>query len=189
MKKSALVSSFLVLSLFFTACDNGNKQEISHNKARKIIPKDEFQLTDLNGTLYNIKKINNGFALTNIDKKVIILDIYATWCPPCRAAAHHLSSLQKKYKDDLIIIGLSIEAPITNAKLQEFKKNYNINYTLVNSKQNQRLINEVASSLDVGERFPIPLMAIYKDAKLINYYVGAVEEEFIESDIKIALGK
>jgi hypothetical protein len=32
-------------------------------------------------------------------------------------------------------------------------------------------------------------MAMYKDSKLINHFVGMVEEEFIESDIKQALGK
>ena len=31
-------------------------------------------------------------------------------------------------------------------------------------------------------------MAMYLDGKLINHYVGAIEEEFIESDIKRALG-
>jgi hypothetical protein len=33
------------------------------------------------------------------------------------------------------------------------------------------------------------MMVMYKDAKIVNYYLGATEEEFIESDIKQALGK
>jgi hypothetical protein len=32
-------------------------------------------------------------------------------------------------------------------------------------------------------------MAIYKDAKLVNHYLGAVEEEFVESDILRTLEK
>jgi len=191
MKKTALLSSFLVLSLLLTACNNDKKQasETKKTTPEKLIAKNEFLLTDLNGTKYNVKKVKNGFTVENTDKKIVIFDIYATWCPPCRTAASHLSSLQKKYKDDLLVIGLTIENPISNEKLKEFKKMYKVNYTLVNSDQNQPLINEIAKSLKIGERFPIPLMAIYKDGKLINHYVGAVEEEFIQSDIKKALVK
>ena len=65
---------------------------------------------------------------------------------------------------------------------------YDAQYTLVNSKENRRLVDDIATSLEVGDRFPIPLMAMYLDGKLVNHYVGAIEEEFIESDIKRALG-
>jgi len=60
---------------------------------------------------------------------------------------------------------------------------YDAQYTLVNSKTNRRLIDDIAKNLEVGDRFPIPLMAMYLDGKLVNHYVGAIEEEFIESDI------
>ena len=127
--------------------------------------------------------------LENAKGKVIIFDIFATWCPPCRASAAHLTSLQKKFKDDLVVIGLTIEDGIDNSKLLEFKKEYNAQYTIVNSDQNRPLINEIANALELGDRFPIPLMALYKDGKLINHYIGAVQEEFVQSDINRALGK
>lgn len=191
MNKKIILSSFLIMTLFFNGCNNEKKpvKEVKKIIQEKIIPKNEYPLTDLNDTAYNVKKIQSGFTLENAKDKVIILDIYATWCPPCQAATSHLNSLQEKFKDDLIIIGLTVENPISNKKLQDFKNKYEINYTLVNSKQNRRLINDVASSLELGNRFPIPLMAIYKNGKLINHYIGAVEEEFIESDIKRALGR
>ena len=72
-------------------------------------------------------------------------------------------------------------------KLEEFKKQYKANYILVNSDQNRAFINDIATKLQLGERFPIPVMAIFKDGKLIKHYLGAVEEEFIASDIKNAL--
>ena len=190
MKKTIVLSSFLIISLFFNGCNNDKKQapEVKNIVPEKIIPKGEFPLTNLNGKIYNIKKNQTGFILEDSKDKVIIFDIYATWCPPCQAATVHLNSLKNKYKDNLVIIGLTIEDSIANEKLKDFADRFKINYTLVNSKQNQRLIKEIASELNVGNRFPIPLMAIYKDGKLINNYIGAVEEEFIESDIKRALG-
>src|SRR5690606_17903604 len=111
------------------------------------------------------------------------------WCPPCRAAATHLSSLQEKYKDDLVVIGITIEDNISNEKLKEFADTYKAKYALVNSKQNRLLSNAIVKELNLGERYPIPLMVLYKDGKLVNYFVGATQEEFIDSDIKNALGK
>jgi thiol-disulfide isomerase/thioredoxin len=157
--------------------------------ANEMISPDEYILTDLTNTQHSVEKLGDGFIVKDAKNKVIILDIFATWCPPCKAEASHLSSLQEKYKNDLMIIGVTIEENIQNDKLLEFRNQYKANYMLVNSKNNRRLVDAVASSLNLGTNFGIPLMAMYKDGKLVNYYVGATQEEFIENDIKKALGK
>lgn len=183
-KKYILVISVISVILF-QGC-SGNEDKTS--SANEMIAAKEYVLTGLDKKQYIVKKDGKGFRLDGADGKIVIFDIFATWCPPCRAAASHLSSLQEKYKDDLIIIGITIEDKIADAKLQEFADTYGAKYILVNSDQNRRLVNELVLELELGERFPIPTMAMYKDAKLINYYVGATEEEFIDSDIRNALG-
>ena len=180
---STLLTITLSITLFFQACSNDADQ-----KANDMISTNEYVLTAINNTQYIVKKEPNGFSVENTQGKVIIFDIFATWCPPCKAAASHLSSLQAKYKDNLVIIGITIEDNISNEKLYEFREMYDAQYTLVNSETNRRLVDDIATNLEVGDRFPIPLMAMYLDGKLINHYVGAVEEEFVESDIKRALG-
>jgi thiol-disulfide isomerase/thioredoxin len=186
MKTSYILSALLAFTLTFQACSNEKQVEEDTNS---MVSTNEYVLTALDKQQFVVKKELDGFVLENAKGKVVIFDIFATWCPPCRAAASHLSSLQKKYKDDLVVIGITIEDTIANQKLQEFKAQYNAQYILVNSVENSRIVDAIASSLKVGERFAIPLMAMYKDGKLINHYMGATEEEFIESDIKQALGK
>ncbi len=78
---------------------------------------------------------------------------------------------------------------LENSKLEDFAQKYNAKYTLVNSDQNRKLSDAIVKELKLGERYPIPTMAMYKNGVLINNYVGATQEEFIESDIKNALGK
>ena len=185
MTNKSILTTLLALTLAFGGCSKEDKTE----EANSMISANEYILTALNNTQYVVKKESNGFILENAKGKVVIFDIFATWCPPCRASASHLSSLQKKYKDDLIIIGITIEDNIPNSKLQDFREQYTANYTLVNSDQNRRLADAIVKELGLGERYPIPTMAMYIDGKLINHYVGAVQEEFIESDIKKALGK
>jgi len=185
MSKTLLISTFITFSLLFTACsDDAALQE----DANSMLSTNEFILTSLDKTQYAVKKSSTGFTINGAKDKVIIIDIFATWCPPCQAEASHLSSLQEKYKDSLLIVGVTVEENVSNEKLKEFKKEYNANYLLVNSNENSRLIDAVATKLKIGRNFGIPLMAMYKNGILINYYQGAVEEEFIESDIKKALG-
>ncbi len=183
MLKTSILSTLLTFSLLFQACSSDNESD-----ANDMIATNEYVLTAIDNTQYVVKKETNGFSLENAQGKVVIFDIFATWCPPCKAAASHLTSLQEKYKENLVIVGVTIEDDISNEKLQEFRKMYDAHYILINSDQNRRLIEDIARHLEVGERFPIPLMAMYLDGKLINHYLGAIEEEFVESDIKRALG-
>jgi thiol-disulfide isomerase/thioredoxin len=186
MKKTYIYSTLLLISLFFQACSDEKKVVEETNS---MVATNEYVLTALDKKQYVVKKEADGFVVENTKGKVIIFDIFATWCPPCQAEATHLSSLAKKYKDDLIIIGITIEENIANEKLQTFRTMHDAQYALVNSSENRRLVDAIALSLKLGQNFPIPLMAMYKDGKLINHYVGATEEEFIQSDIKKALGK
>ncbi|MDY0117720.1 MAG: TlpA disulfide reductase family protein [Sulfurimonadaceae bacterium] len=183
MFQKTLFYSLLSLSLFFNGCSD-NSEEVN-----SILSTNEYVLTSTDNTQYIVKKQSEGFVVSSLEDKVVIFDIFATWCPPCQDSASHLSALQEKYKDDLIILGVTIEDPITNEKLNIFKTKYNANYTLVNSSENHRFVDAIASELELGARFPIPVMAIYKNGKLISHYLGAIQEEFIESDIKKALGQ
>ena len=185
MLKKSIFSALIAVGVLFQGCNDNKKTE----EANSMISANEYVLTNLKNEKLVVKKEDPGYILDGAKGKVIIFDVFATWCPPCQGEASHLSSLQERYKDDLVIIGVTIEDNITNDKLLKFRNEYSANYVLVNSDQNRRFINALVSTLDLGERFPIPMMAMYKDGELINYYIGAVQEEFIESDIKQALGK
>jgi len=187
MVKTSISATLLLIGLLFSACSQDKQKEDS--SANSIIAKNQYVLTGLDNKQYVVQKELDGFKLEGAEGKVVIFDLFATWCPPCRATAPHLSALQTKYKDDLIVIGVTIEDALANQKLLNFRDSYNAQYTLVNSSQNRLLVNAMAHSLELGNNFPIPIMAIYKDGKLINHYLGLVEEEFVESDIKRALGK
>ncbi|WP_373070230.1 TlpA family protein disulfide reductase [Sulfurimonas sp.] len=189
LNKTISIFSLILTITFFTACG-------SDNEANDLLASKEFVLTTTdNKQLVVTKNETDGFMVNGADGKVILFDIFATWCPPCQASASHLTSLQEKYKDKIVVIGTTVERPeftkegkIINDKIEEFRLKYNAKYTIVNSDQNMRLNNSITSSLKMGERYPIPTIVLYKDGKYITHYVGSVQEEFIESDIKRALG-
>jgi len=50
-----------------------------------------------------------GTPITKLDTgKIYVVEFWATWCMPCRAMIPHLTELQEKYKDKVIIIGVSV---------------------------------------------------------------------------------
>jgi thiol-disulfide isomerase/thioredoxin len=188
-KTTLFLSLLLSLGLLVQGCSKKEEKEnvIIEKKNQKNT--NIFTLQDTNATQYILEKTQNGFKLKNNPSKILILDIFATWCPPCQAEATHLSSLLKKYSQDIVILGVTIEDGIENDKLTMFQKTFHATYPLVNSQENRRIINTIAQQLKLGNNFGIPLLVLYKDGKVINYFQGATEEEFIESDIKRALGK
>jgi len=185
MLQKTIFGLFIAVLLIITGCSKEKQQK----EANEMKPTNEYTLTSTENENFTVIQEKDGFMLKGANGKVVIFDIFATWCPPCRKAVAHLSALQKKYKDDLIIIGITIEDNVDNAKLEDFKKAYGANYTLVNSKINRVLADKIVQSLDLGDRYPIPIMSLYKDGKYITHYVGSIEEEFVQSDIKRALKK
>ena len=189
LKYTTFVSLILFL-LLFGGCNDHDKKKVettTHQTASKpnLVTRTP---TDANSSI-EILKTPNGFTLKNDPKKILIFDIFATWCPPCRAEAAVLADIQKKFQKDVTVIGLNVDEKTTDEELAAYKEKYHADYILTNSPSAQELIDEIAANLKIGRRFPIPLVAIYKDDKLVNYYSGATEEEFIISDIKQAIGK
>jgi len=61
--------------------------------------------------------------------KVVVLDMWATWCPPCRAEIPHLVDIQREYGGRVEVIGLTTEDPATTTdKVRDFAEQFKINY-------------------------------------------------------------
>src|SRR5712692_3981707 len=62
--------------------------------------------------------------------KVVLVNFWATWCPPCREEVPELISLQKQFKDQLQIVGIS-EDDDPAASVWRFAQHSRINYPVV----------------------------------------------------------
>src|SRR6266550_1843019 len=62
--------------------------------------------------------------------KVVLVNFWATWCPPCREEVPELISLQRQFKHQLQIVGIS-EDEDTAANVLRFAKQWRINYPIV----------------------------------------------------------
>ena len=63
--------------------------------------------------------------------KVVVVDFWATWCPPCRAEIPGYTELQKKYGEDgFMIVGISLDQAGPDV-VKSFADKFGINYQLV----------------------------------------------------------
>lgn len=58
---------------------------------------------------FDLERIDGGrLRLADLRGKVVIVDFWDTWCPPCRAAMPHLQQLSVEHADDLVVVGVAI---------------------------------------------------------------------------------
>lgn len=74
---------------------------------------------------------NRHMQLSDYSGQVLVLDFWATYCPPCLEEAPHLVQLQKRYgKDGLHIIGLNVGGPDDRPKVADFVEQFKVQYAL-----------------------------------------------------------
>jgi len=173
------LTTILIALLAISGCEDKGIDESAIAKNRSSTA-----LSTLDTKIITIDKVGDLVTSKEYTGKAILLDFFATWCPPCKATIPHLVHLQNKYKDKFVVIGVLLEEGKSNAEIKDFATGFNINYEIVNSPNNYILAQEF------GGIRSIPTMFLYSpNGQLINMYQGAVPEEMIESDLKRALGK
>lgn len=72
----------------------------SFEKLRKGKPAAKWSYPDINGKEY---------ALDDFKGKYVYIDVWATWCSPCKAEIPALTELYKEYKNDIVIVSVSVD--------------------------------------------------------------------------------
>ena len=58
-------------------------------------------ITDLDG-----RRLSRG----DLDGRVVLVELWATWCPPCRSTLHWVGDLKKRYGDRLAVVAIAVES-------------------------------------------------------------------------------
>ena len=179
------LSLFIACSMLFLNWCSSEKKKSDDNqstKAQEEIKSEKIVLQDVSGKEIVATASEKGLSFAGFENKVVLVNFFTTWCPPCKAEIPHLNSLQEKYKDNFVIISVLLEENKSNEEIRNFMKYNNINYIITNSIENFKLAQSAGGVKN------IPLMFLYdKEGKYSTHYVGAIPEEMIDADIKKVL--
>jgi len=126
----------------------------------------DFTLPDMDG-----KQV----SLSEFSGKVVILDFFASWCPPCRQEVPDFIELEKEYSGKgFAMVGISL---VNAGEARDFAEKTGINYTV--------LIDDNKVSDLYGPIRSIPTTFILdRSGKIARLYIGFRPKNVFEADIK-----
>ncbi|HKT78981.1 MAG TPA: TlpA disulfide reductase family protein [Vicinamibacterales bacterium] len=130
-----------------------------------------FVMTDLEG---------RRIASTDLRGKVVLVNFWATWCPPCRQEIPDLIKLQNKYKDKLIVIGVS-EDEIPVADVKKFVTEQGMNYPIVMTNPELRKIFKGIAALPTT-------FILDTDGHLAQKHIGILSPARTEAETRVLAG-
>jgi len=162
--KIAVIAVLVTSGFFFLNANEGLTKEQKQTIAE--INQEVFLAPDF--SLLGIDDVQ--YALSDLRGKVVLVNFWATWCPPCRMEIPEFNELYEKYKDQgFEILGVSMSD--TKDKLLEFVKGQKMDYPILyGSKQD---IGKISAEYGGIQSIPTSFI-IGKKGDLIRIYPGAI---------------
>jgi thiol-disulfide isomerase/thioredoxin len=168
--------TFIAVVILFFIINNLNKEPEegpyppdyapAAQKALKAAP--DFALKSVEG---------KTVKLSDYKGKVVILDFWATWCPPCRKGIPDLVAIKKEYENKGVeIIGISIDDQKSIEQVKQFVKDQKMNYPVVYTD------SKVTSDYGGVENIPTSFI-IDKKGNQVAKFVGLYPKETYTNEI------
>lgn len=133
---------------------------------------DGFKVTDTTGKTH---------TLAGYKGKWVLVNYWATWCPPCLQEIPDLIALHENKKNNLVVIGVALD--FRNAQqVTDFAEGLMVNYPIVLG--NSQVVNQI------GPVQGLPTTYLYNpDGKMVAQQVGAITRAAVESYITSKNGR
>ena len=131
----------------------------------------DFTLKDLNG---------ERVTLADLRGKVVVLDFWATWCPPCRHELPSINKLAGDFKEkNVVFLGINDEGSGT---VKGFNKKYNYTFTTLEDAGGKVHRAYLATAIP-------NVFVIGKDGTIVRHFIGSREEADLAAAIQAAGAK
>jgi len=132
-----------------------------------VVIADDFKLKDINGKTHN---------LSDYKGKWVIVNYWATWCPPCLEEIPELVDFHEEHKNkDAVVLGINYE-DIDQQYLKEFVDQYFISYPVLHAEPGK------ADYWGPVNGLPTTII-ISPSGEMVSRRVGRVDGEFLENVI------
>lgn len=139
------------------------------------------QVTGTDAPDFSLKDVGGrSVDLRSLTGKVVVLDFWATWCPPCREEMPHLEQLHRQLREKgLVILGLDVGED--GDTVREFARKNDYTFTLL-----------LGAEPDVSARYHVDgyptVFVIDRAGKIAARLGGSAQESDLRSAVESALG-
>lgn len=129
----------------------------------------DFSMTDMDGKTHKLSQYKGKWVLVNF---------WATWCPPCLEEIPDLIALHDNKKNNVVVLGITMES--NNAKrVQEFVDNLMISYPII--------IGDRKLAAQIGPVDGLPTTYLYNpQGRLVAHQLGPITRAAVLEFIKKA---
>ena len=127
---------------------------------------------NLSGTdILNGKKVN----LSDFKGRIVLVNFFATWCPPCRAEIPDIIKLESENTSNFTVIAVALDQ--SEADVVNFARNKNLPYPVIMG--NNDIVRQWGGIFSIPTSF-----IINKDGKAVAKYIGGRDYEGWKDVIK-----
>ncbi len=183
MKKNVAILGFAVVviaAMLFIGSNVARRRQAEAARTGSLVagqivgkPAPDFTLKTLDG---------KTLTLSELRGKTVVLNFWATWCPPCKVELPWFVELQKQYgPQGLQIVGIS-EDEGGKDKVAQFVKEMGVNYTIA--------VDDNSVSPKYGDVEDLPTtFYIDRSGKIVAFAMGLLDRSEIEQKMKAALAQ
>jgi len=122
---------------------------------------------------------DNSFRISDFQGKVVLINFWAVWCPPCKLEIPSIQELAKTYASQLVVIGVAVDSG-SDDKVRNTAKELGITYPVVNGDYEVR-------TMFGGIRAVPTTILVNQESQICRTYLGYQEKQVLEEDIKALL--
>jgi len=191
--KFLFLSALLILGVF-SGCSE--EKVVNDFEFKEFEEGEQITLQSVMDKQLVLVRQNGGFVILNDEKKVLMVDIFGTFCAPCKEEAPHLTQLWRKNADKFTLIGLTHFESVSDDEVRNFANNYGAFYFISNQKQNERLVKQILKDINYQNMEQLPFKVVLKNGvyqsvqdfwskgKKVNFYLGKVPTSLMEEDLR-----
>lgn len=189
MKKITILISVLFLTLFLGCSGESSKNTITVKEVHK--EGDKIELKSIAGTKIVLLRKNGGFVLEDDESKILLIDIFGTFCVPCQEEAPSLMDFQLQNSNDVLLIGLNFLEEVSDEYVVEnFASRYNAYYFISNSPQNKKIVETIIQDIKYKSSVQVPLKVVLKNGeyqKVTDIYMANPNNQFYIGKVKLGI--
>ncbi len=132
---------------------------------------------------FTLENIAGGeLQLSSLKGKVVIIDFWDTWCPPCRKALPSLEAVSKAHPDDLVVVGVAFGRDGIE-KVRQYVTDNNLTFPMVVSDKKFQVAKDFGGVQSIPTTFVLD-----KNGVIVEVWVGGHSQAEYEAGYLKALG-